>query len=284
MLRNEHVSGSRQPAISARPFSILTCRCPKALPVRTARSRQTVCHLQQQCDSQPSRRPGRHFSRHPAACRRELLSRHGAGLPCRKAPPIRGHFRVWRKLCGFSRTLRTVAGYPYLPDVAGWNGHGSMPFTQPTPIRCKPVTSAPFRPSAWLKRPLPRTRQRGSCGAALPLFQSSRQLARNGHSMGFGLLNPEDGLITRPADAVEVRHFARWCRRFLPGADFGSDLGEAADSTIDATSGVRSSISHFSHARGRRVHPPAVRRAKFGGPLMTSTLDFFSKLHARILA
>jgi hypothetical protein len=102
-------------------------------------------------------------------------------------------FEYGGSFADFLERFEPLAGYPYLPDVARLERAWLDAFhaADADPLQAGDLGAIP--PDAWLKRPLPHTRQRGSCGAGLPLFQSFRQLARNGHSMGFGLPTPKTG-------------------------------------------------------------------------------------------
>jgi hypothetical protein len=77
--------------------------------------------------------------------------------------------------------------------------------------------------------PHPATRIVRSRFAAVSIFSATREERTLD---GIRPANPEDGLITRPAYAVEVRQLPAGAADFFLALISGATLGEAADSTI----------------------------------------------------
>jgi len=132
----------------------------------------------------------------------------------------------------FLERFEPVSEYPYLPDVArlerAWlDAYHSA---DAEPLRPDSLGAIPPEQLAETRFiPHPATRIVQSSFAAVSIFSASRE---DRPLDGIRPADPEDGLVTRPFDTVEVRQLPPGAAAFFNALIAGATLGEAAGETL----------------------------------------------------
>lgn len=142
--------------------------------------------------------------------------------------------------CGFPDFLERfepVAELPYLPDVARLERAWLDAFHAADADALQPSTLGaipPERLGETIFTPHPATRIVQSRYAAVSIFSANREKRPVD---GIRPLEPEDGLITRPVDTVEVRLLPPGAADFFKSLIAGTCLGEAAGQALERHTG-----------------------------------------------
>ncbi|WP_340160348.1 DNA-binding domain-containing protein [uncultured Hoeflea sp.] len=163
----------------------------------------------------------------------EDFFRDMARLYIAKEPP--GSAVIFEYGGGFAAFLENfepLSRYPYLADVArlekawlaAFHAADAAPLQPETLAAIPPVGLAELRFTAH-----PAARIIQSPFAAISIFTASREQRPLDDIKS---ATPEDGLITRPSDAVEVRQLPPGAAKFLGALIAGNTLGEAAGQTM----------------------------------------------------
>lgn len=136
----------------------------------------------------------------------------------------------------FLENFAPVSSYPYLADVARLEKAWLAAFHAADADPLQPETLGTIPPDQLAETTFtshPATRIVQSGFAAVSIFSASREERPLDHIKP---ATPEDGLITRPFDSVEVRQLPPGAAKFLGALAAGATLGDAAGQTIAAHS------------------------------------------------
>lgn len=132
----------------------------------------------------------------------------------------------------FLENFKPVSRYPYMADVARLEKAWLAAFHAADAAPLQPDVLAAIPPEQLAETrftPHPSARIIQSPFAAVSIFSASRE---ERPLDGIKPAMPEDGLITRPFDTVEVRQLPPGAARFLGALMTGIALGEAAGQTL----------------------------------------------------
>jgi hypothetical protein len=155
---------------------------------------------------------------------RDMARMHIAEEPPRS--PVM--FEYGGGFASFLQRFEPVARYPYLPDVARMEKAWLEAFHSADAEPLQPETLGAIPPeqlAATTFTAHPATRIVQSRFAIVSIFSASRE---NRPLEGIRPADPEDGLITRPQDTVEVRQLPPGAAQFFSTLIDGKQLGEAA--------------------------------------------------------
>jgi hypothetical protein len=142
-------------------------------------------------------------------------------------------FEYGRGFPAFLEGFEPVAKLPYLPDVARLERIWLDAFHAADAEPLEPAALAAIPPDDLgdlLLTPHPATRVAVSSFAAVSIFSASRA---NRPLDQIKPLTPEAGLITRPADEVQIRILPPGAASFFAALIAGRRLGEAAQQILD---------------------------------------------------
>lgn len=132
----------------------------------------------------------------------------------------------------FLERFDPVSGYPYLADVARLERAWLDAFHAADIEPLRPDSLGAIPPDhlgSTIFTPHPATRIVQSRFAAVSIFSASRE---DRPLDGIRPADPEDGLITRPFETVEIRQLPPGAAVFFTALIAGETLGEAAGSTL----------------------------------------------------
>lgn len=163
----------------------------------------------------------------------ESFFRDMARLYMAKEPPRSPViFEYGSGFAAFLERFEPLARYPYLPDVARLERAWLDAFhaADADPLHSGSLAAIPPEHLAGTTFTAhPATRIVKSSFAAVSIFSASRE---DRALDGIRPDEPEDGLITRPSDSVEVRQLPAGAAEFFTALIAGTTLGEAADATM----------------------------------------------------
>jgi len=142
-------------------------------------------------------------------------------------------FEYGTGFAAFLERFEPVAELRYLPDVARMERAWLDAFHAADAEPLQPAALGAIPPEALgdaTFTPHPATRIVQSRFAAVSIFSATREQRALD---GIRPLDPEDGLITRPADTVHVRRLPPGAAEFFTALISGTTLGEAAANTLE---------------------------------------------------
>jgi hypothetical protein len=163
----------------------------------------------------------------------EAFFRDMARLYIAKEPPRSAvMFEYGSGFAVFLEGLEPLSGYPYLPDVARLEKAWLAAFHSADADPLQPGALGAIPPEQLTDTRFtvhPATHIVQSSFAAVSIFSASRE---ERPLDGIKPAAPEDGLVTRPFNTVEVRQLPPGAAEFFSALIEGANLGEAAGQTM----------------------------------------------------